>query len=379
MGRRPLPVGTWGTITFTELAPGKVRARASFRDMDGKTRQVSKFGTSKSSAQRALIETLRTRTGFSTNLINADTKFIVACEAWLREIEQSDRAESTKNQWRRCVNNRVRTSIGDLAISEVTIPVLDMTIASVAENVGPGAASTYKTVLSAVFGHIVRLGVIPSNPVAQTARLKSKKDEKRPKRALTAGEVSTLLALLKSDAQAQETGLTDLVTFMLGTGVRIGEALSLRGQYIDFSTHTVTIMSTLSDGKGKGVFVQDKTKSAAGYRVLALNQQVMDMLVRRSQMNWPDNSQGLVFPNSLGHIWQRGYATKELRRVLDPAGLSWVTFHTFRKTVATRLDEAGLTAREIADQLGHEQPSMTTDVYMGRKVVSEKVIDPLSW
>ncbi|HCG2990666.1 hypothetical protein CHU71_09490 [Corynebacterium sp. LK14] len=105
----------------------------------------------------------------------------------------------------------------------------------------------------------------------------------------------------------------------------------------------------------------------------------MDMLVRRSQMNWPDNSQGLVFPNSLGHIWQRGYATKELRRVLDPAGLSWVTFHTFRKTVATRLDEAGLTAREIADQLGHEQPSMTTDVYMGRKVVSEKVIDPLSW
>lgn len=141
----------------------------------------------------------------------------------------------------------------------------------------------------------------------------------------------------------------------------------------------MTIMSTLSDGKGKGVFVQDKTKSAAGYRVLALNRQIMDMLVRRSQMNWPDNSQGLVFPNSLGHIWQRGYATKELRRVLDPAGFSWVTFHTFRKTVATRLDEAGLTAREIADQLGHEQPSMTTDVYMGRKVVSEKVIDPLSW
>ncbi|MFR9854509.1 tyrosine-type recombinase/integrase [Corynebacterium striatum] len=124
---------------------------------------------------------------------------------------------------------------------------------------------------------------------------------------------------------------------------------------------------------------RNKTWGTSGYRVLALNQQVMDMLVRRSQMNWPDNSQGLVFPNSLGHIWQRGYATKELRRVLDPAGLSWVTFHTFRKTVATRLDEAGLTAREIADQLGHEQPSMTTDVYMGRKVVSEKVIDPLSW
>jgi integrase len=47
-----------------------------------------------------------------------------------------------------------------------------------------------------------------------------------------------------------------------------------------------------------------------------------------------------------------------------------VTSHVFRKTVATRLDEAGLSARQIADQLGHAQPSITQDVYMGRKVVS---------
>ncbi|MCW2530091.1 MAG: Tyrosine recombinase XerC-like, partial [Pseudonocardiales bacterium] len=49
---------------------------------------------------------------------------------------------------------------------------------------------------------------------------------------------------------------------------------------------------------------------------------------------------------------------------------SWVTSHVFRKTVATRMDAAGHSAREIADQLGHEKPSMTQDVYMGRQVVS---------
>ena len=40
------------------------------------------------------------------------------------------------------------------------------------------------------------------------------------------------------------------------------------------------------------------------------------------------------------------------------------------KTVATRLDEAGLTPRQVADQLGHANPSMTLDVYFGRQVVS---------
>lgn len=52
------------------------------------------------------------------------------------------------------------------------------------------------------------------------------------------------------------------------------------------------------------------------------------------------------------------------------AGAAWVTSHTCRKTVATRLDEAGLSAREIADHLGHAKPSMTQDVHMGRGVAS---------
>ena len=44
--------------------------------------------------------------------------------------------------------------------------------------------------------------------------------------------------------------------------------------------------------------------------------------------------------------------------------------HVFRKTVATRLDDAGLSARQVADQLGHARPSLTQDIYMGRKVVT---------
>ena len=44
-----------------------------------------------------------------------------------------------------------------------------------------------------------------------------------------------------------------------------------------------------------------------------------------------------------------------------------LTSHSFRKTVASLMDEAGLSARSAADQLGHTKPSMTTDVYYGRK------------
>jgi len=40
--------------------------------------------------------------------------------------------------------------------------------------------------------------------------------------------------------------------------------------------------------------------------------------------------------------------------------------------VATILDEAGMTGREIANQMGHSKISMTQDVYMGREATSDR-------
>ena len=56
----------------------------------------------------------------------------------------------------------------------------------------------------------------------------------------------------------------------------------------------------------------------------------------------------------------------DLRQACDPAGYLWATSHASRRTVATRLDDAGMSARQIADHLGHSRPSLTQDVYLGR-------------
>jgi integrase len=57
--------------------------------------------------------------------------------------------------------------------------------------------------------------------------------------------------------------------------------------------------------------------------------------------------------------------------------MEWVTSHTFRKTAATILDEAALSARLVADQLGHARPSMTQDVYLARRAVDSQAATAL--
>jgi integrase len=54
-----------------------------------------------------------------------------------------------------------------------------------------------------------------------------------------------------------------------------------------------------------------------------------------------------------------------------------VSSHSFRKSLATLIDDAGLSARIGADHLGHAKVSMTQDRYMTRGRVHAKVAELL--
>jgi integrase len=54
-----------------------------------------------------------------------------------------------------------------------------------------------------------------------------------------------------------------------------------------------------------------------------------------------------------------------------------VTTHSFRKTLATLIDEEGLSARIGADHLGHSKVSMTQDRYIIRGRVHTQVAELL--
>jgi hypothetical protein len=62
--------------------------------------------------------------------------------------------------------------------------------------------------------------------------------------------------------------LPDLVTFMLGTGVRIGEALAILWNQVDLEAGTVEITRTIARPPGEGL-IRKTTKSRTGERTSA--------------------------------------------------------------------------------------------------------------
>ena len=68
---------------------------------------------------------------------------------------------------------------------------------------------------------------------------------------------------------------------------------------------------------------------------------------------------------------------RDWRRVRAELGVPEVTTHSFRKSVATLIDDRGLSARIGDDQLGHARPSMTQDRYMALGKLHTQVAEAL--
>src|ERR1700759_4851460 len=67
----------------------------------------------------------------------------------------------------------------------------------------------------------------------------------------------------------------------------------------------------------------------------------------------------VIFPSTAGALRDPNTFGKQWRNVREQLRVPGVTTHSFRKTVATLIDEEGRSARIGADHLGHSKVSMT--------------------
>jgi integrase len=179
--------------------------------------------------------------------------------------------------------------------------------------------------------------------------------------------------VLDADEEAVKADVPDLVAFMLATGCRIGEAAAVTWDVLDLDAGTADIRSTIVRVTGQGL-VRKSTKTASGARTLLLPPWRVEKLRSRSaRLGASEEGAGAevpVFPAPLGGWRDPSNTQADLRAAFSNAGFGHITSHVLRKTTATMLDHAGLSARSIADQLGHANPSLTQDVYLGRQVAS---------
>ncbi len=369
MGRPGLALGTAGKIRV-HATPSGHRAVAWYRDYDGKCRQVERHAKTKAAAQAALRLALRDRARLNVDGdITPDTRVDVLAEAWFSGLENL--SPTTLQAYRKRLDQQILPGLGNLRVRELSVGTVERHLRLVSDKHGPAMAKMTKSVLSGICGLAARHDALDRNPVRDTGSLKA--PAKKAPTALTADDARKLLAQLDADETAGSRDMPDLVAFMLASGCRIGEAAAVTWGDLDLDAGTVDVRATIVRVTGQGL-IRKSTKTASGARTLLLPPWCVERLrsraARPSAAGEGVGAEGPVFPAPLGGWRDPSNTQADLRAAFPDAGFGHVTSHVLRKTTATMLDHAGLSARAIADQLGHANPSLTQDVYLGRQVAS---------
>ncbi|MBC7335427.1 MAG: site-specific integrase, partial [Clostridia bacterium] len=206
----------------------------------------------------------------------------------------------------------------------------------------------------------VDLGLLAQNPAH---RVKPPQLKKRKRvLPLTDDEKQRLLEAAKGDRYE------NLFIVALGTGMRLGELLSLTWEQVDLAAGTITVMNL----HGEDDAIQE-AKTESSKRSIPIFPEVHRALTnQRARLAQEKLAAGplyedrdLVFPNHIG----RPSCPKNVRRrhykpALERAGLPREThFHALRHTFATSLLRRGVDVKKVSAWLGHADAGFTYRVY----------------
>ena len=218
------------------------------------------------------------------------------------------------------------------------------------------------------------------------------KDIQYPKRIKKEREVLTEEEQKRFIEVAKYTVHGKLYILMLGTGIRLGEALPLTWDDVDFENGLLSINKTVTQVKDP--YDKDSPRWGIGSpkteksrRIIPLLPSLVDMLneIKAEQISNKERyktayqDSGLIFCYKTGEGLGERRCIDRLQEILSSIGITRdrkITPHNLRHTFATRGLEKGIDLKVMQELLGHASFSMTADLYT--HVLQDKKKDSIS-
>lgn len=179
-------------------------------------------------------------------------------------------------------------------------------------------------------------------------------------RALTVQETAAFMKASEGSWYYQ------LYSFLLNTGLRMGEAGALLPG--DVSKSTVRVIRTITRTEVGGYEIGEDTKTAAGRRSVPMNAAARKAWDEQKKVNELLSGKVVdlskpVFQSPRGSLLKSANVNADIAKCCEAAGIERFTVHAFRDTFATRCVESGMQVKALQEIMGHTDISMTLGLY----------------
>ncbi|GAA4192509.1 hypothetical protein GCM10022288_24860 [Gryllotalpicola kribbensis] len=369
-GRPRTAIGTYGTVSVRCHGRSYI-ATTRFRDLDGRLRSVAACAASRSAAQARLKARLASRSGYgSGGVLSLASPFGDLVELWLADLDLQELSEGTKKNYRQDLRRQILPAFRHYSLGEVTTGRAEWFLKSEAR-VSYSRAKHSRTMLNLLFAFALRPDAIPRNPVEGTSPLEKPKNVPH---ALTL----TQIAAIRQAASSWRTGpdvkgpkpdgqVRDILEVLLGTALRIGEALALRPCDVLDLPHgmELQVRGTVVLRTGHGAVRQDHPKTEHSVRRIAVPEFAAEVLRARLLLRNQTDPPRTIFSNKSGDPLSPYSVRRTFREFLLLAGLedTGITLRWYRRTGATVIAR-GASTDAAALFLGHGSTAITEGHYI---------------
>lgn len=307
--------------------------------------------------------------------------------------QKYDLKQSTLTNYKYMYNHYVRVDFGKRRISKIKYTDVKKFYYSLIMEKGfkPNSMEIVNTLLHPTFTMAVRDGLLRLNPTegVMTEIKKSHSWEKKKRHALTIPEQKAFTNYIANSEEYR--GWYPLFTVMLGTGCRIGEALGLRWDDLDYERRTISINHSLvyyPVGESRNSVLHiSKPKTEAGVRTIPMFDTVKDAFEmlheEQKESGWNDveidGMSGFIFCNRFGNVPNPQSVNRAIKRIIadynaseeveakkrhrEAVLLPDFSAHHLRHTFCTRLCEKETNLKVIQSVMGHKDIQTTMDIY----------------
>ena len=217
--------------------------------------------------------------------------------------------------------------------------------------------------LSAIFTAAVKKEIMRRNPCKLAT---PPKVDTKPAEFLDEKQCQVFLQALHEQDDFQFEVICNL---FLATGMRSGELCALYWDDIDLETGLLYIQHTLI--RMNGEFHRDTPKTSSSERRIVLPEYIIELLKQHKKRQALERFKAAgawkvpdaVFTNGAGNYLIGSNLNMRLKPICKKAGLPPIHIHSLRHTHASLLINSNVTARVVADRLGHSNTKTTLDTY----------------
>jgi integrase len=281
------------------------------------------------------------------------------CENELHRTDEHAKAYSTRHVHGSYIKTWILPAWGSHSLSEIKAVDVEKWLPSLA--LANSSRAKIRNIMSAIFTHAQRHEWLEKNPikfVRQSAKRQTLPD------VLEVGEIKALLAQLHDPFRT-------MVFVAASTGLRVSELLALRWGDINFGAGEIAVVRAIVDQ------VLGDLKTEASRKPMPMDEALSSVLLQWRAVCPFNQDADYLFGSPEKKGRQPYWPDSVLRKVIRPAALragisKHIGWHSFRRTLASLLQENGEAVKVTQDMLRHASARLTMELYAQAPMLSKR-------